>query len=481
MADLTNAQKIANMLEDFNPSVDKKLSVYSEIYAPQFEMYKDSSRAKIKGLNEQDYLALGDTLARQSIIQLSEGNAMGDLGAIPNISLDVVTAVFGNSVIPYFASEQPIAEQQGMVYFEDVYATTTRGNVVTGDSLSKAAGVPDKYAQGFAGEMVYGEVLAKTTAAASFSVTFDNKPVRQNYVTIKIGTLVATDDGKGNLIGNGIYGTIDYTNGTAVVKTGATQSADVDIVADYSTNFELGELPTINVKLENKLVKADVFALATDTSIINNYIMQKRFGMDMKLRAVNLLQENILSEVTNSIISKIVAAATAASVDLTQFNLTLPTGVSQQAHYSSVNYTFEVIANKMAKASGRGTLSCIIASPNVCAFLASLTSRFKVIGNIGAFATVYGVLDGQTVVVRAPQLAKSSATENQAFILYKGETAFDAAAVYAPFMPLVSTNDIPVSSNLLQRRSALATMAATEVLVPKYIQKFGITNSPYYS
>ena len=478
------SQKLVGMLEACNPSEAQKLEVYSEVFKDQFEMFKDSNRSKIKGLTERDYFVLGETLSKQTMAQMQEGNTFANLGTLPTISLDVVTAVFGNSTIPYFASEQIIDDVQGMVYFEDVYATSTRGNVTAGQSLSKAAGVPDVFAKGFAGEMNYGEEIGVTSGTlVSYTMTLDAAPVRPQYVTITLAdtaSLVATDDGKGNLIGNGIYGTINYTSGEAVVHIGAVATAGKKFIADYASNFELGELPSINTKLNNKLIKASTYALQTDTSVINAFMMQKRFGMDMNKRAVNLLQENILNEVTNDMFAKITAQAGSTADVFTQFNMTIPTGVSQQAHFNSVSYVFDVISNKMAKVSGKGRLSAIIAAPNVCAFLASL-NQFKVIGEINAFASVYGVWNNQTVVIRAPQLAKSAATENKAFILYKGDTAYDAAAVYAPYMPLVSTEDIPVSTNLLQRRSAVATMAATDVVVPAYIQSFGIANSPYYA
>lgn len=484
MGNETN-QKLIGMLEACNPSEEQKLEVYNEVFKDQFEMFKDSNRAKIKGLSERDFFMLGETLSKQVLTNLQEGNTFANLGTLPTISLDVVTAVFGNSTIPYFASEQVIEDVQGMVYFEDVYATSARGNVSANQSLAKAAGVPDVYAKGFAGEMVYGEELGVTTSdGKTYEVSLNYAPIRPQYVTIYLNdttTLTATDDGKGNLIGNGIYGTIDYPSGNATVVLGSEASgAGVTITSDYATNFELGTLPSINTKLTNKLIKASTYALQTDTSVINAYMMQKRFGMDMKKRAVNLLQENILNEVTNDIFQKIIAASPTSAAGYTQFNMTVPTGVSQQAHYNSSTYTFEVISNKMTKVSGKGRLSAIIASPNVCAFLATL-NNFKVIGEVNAFASVYGVLNGQTVVIRAQQLGTSAATQNQAFIVYKGDTAYDAAAVYAPYMPLVSTEDIPVSTNLLERRSAVATMAATDVVVPAYLQRFGIANSPYYA
>ena len=46
-------------------------------------------------------------------------------------------------------------------------------------------------------------------------------------------------------------------------------------------------------------------------------------------------------------------------------------------------------------------------------------------------------------------------------------------------MPVMVTNDIPVSDNLLQRRSLIASMATTEVVVDRYLQKVSLTGNPY--
>ena len=206
--------------------------------------------------------------------------------------------------------------------------------------------------------------------------------------------------------------------------------------------------------------------------------MGKRFNFDMQQRAVQLLQEHILNEITTELLAKIVTAyAEAGEVD-TIFNMELPAGVSQQAHFNSVDYTFGIVAQKMAARSGKGTLSVALAGPEACAFLGQ-NAKFKKIGEATAWATVYGVYDNATIVIRCPQLAQFDAVNGtkSIYFLYKGTTPFDACAVYAPYMPLVGVEDLPVPTALLNRRSAVASMAAVDVVVPGYIQKFVLTNA----
>lgn len=510
MIDKTQAKKI---FEAWNPSAEQKLQQYIKLFPEQYEKFADSDRAKIKGLNENDLYTLGRTFEQQIMTkQMNEEVTFAQLGATPTLAFDFITAMFGKSVIPYIASEQVIDEVQGLVYFENIIAQgvkrrmvtaqdgkavevkdvyTGRGNVEVGDVLGKAAGAPNKYPQGYAGEMVYGEVLDATDAVngtvKEFEVALLSAPIRRNYVkviaTVENGagaeqTIIGIDDGKGNIIGGGVMGTVDYETGALKLTYSYAPKAKTHIIANYATNFELGALPSITTELDSKFVRANVYGLQTDTSVISSFMMGKRFNFDMQQRAVQLLQEHILNEITTELLAKIVTAYEEGGEVDTVFNMELPNGVSQQAHFNSVDYTFGIVAQKMAARSGKGTLSVALAGPEACAFLGQ-NAKFKKIGEATAWATVYGVYDNATIVIRCPQLAQFDAANGtkSIYFLYKGTTPFDACAVYAPYMPLVGVEDLPVPTALLNRRSAVASMAAVDVVVPGYIQKFVLTNA----
>lgn len=508
------------VFESWNPSPEQKLEQYIKLFPEQYKKFADSDRAKIKGLDENDLYALGKTFEQQIMTRkMNEEQTFAQLGATPTLAFDFITAMFGKSVIPYIASEQVIDEVQGLVYFENIVAQGVkhrivdvndtedytdannvlhkdskvkdayagRGSIDVGDILGRAAGAPTKYPQGYAGEMVYGEVIADSSVEGKeVKGALLNAPIRPNYVKV-IATctnsgneikVVGFDDGKGNIIGGGIVGTIDYDTGAFNINLSNPKAADTTVLANYATNFELTSLPSITTELDSKFVRANVYGLQTDTSIISSFMMGKRFNFDMQQRAVQLLQEHILNEITTELLFKIFTAyAEAGEVD-TIFNMDLPNGVSQQAHFNGVDFQFGIVAQKMANRSGKGTLSVALAGPEACAFLTQ-NAKFKRIGEATAWATVYGVYDNTTIVIRCPQLQQFDAAEGSRsiYFLYKGNAVFDACAVYAPYMPLVGVEDLPVPTALLNRRSAVASMAAVDVVVPGYIQKFVLTQA----
>ena len=475
-----NKEQAKKVFESWNPTAEQKVKEYIKLFPEQYEKFADSERARIKGLNEHDLYTLGRTFEQQTMLKaMNEEVSFAQLGAQPTLAYDFITALFGKSVIPYIASEQVIDEIQGLVYFENIIAASDRGNVKKDDILAQAAGVPQKYPQGFAGEMVYGEVCVDAeaqTGEAAQSFTLQYQPIRPNYVKVMCDGKVAVDDGKGNLIGAGVTGTVNYQTGEVVVNFIAAPTAAEPIVANYATNFELGQLPSITTTLDSKFVRANVYGLQTDTSVISSYIMGKRFNFNMQERAVQILQEQILNEITNELVKKIESAVVEHKLDETMFDLKVPQGVSQQAHFNSVDYTFGVVAQKMAARAGKGTLTVGLAGAGACAFLTQ-NAKFKRIGEASAFATVYGIYDNSTIIIRCPQLTDPDAI----YFMYKGESPFEAACVYAPYMPLVGVEDLPVPTALLNRRSAVASMAATDVLVPGFIQKFKVVNVPTFA
>lgn len=461
----------------------KSLEVFSEVFAPQMAAFEKSPRARmLGGVSDNDKRVLGECLTNYML----EANNQANMGLDPVLALNVITSVFGNSVLPLFTSEQPLQDKQGVIYFENIISKSTRGNVTAGQKLAAGASAKEVYPTGFASdelEMTATANEGKTVYTATLG------KVRKNCVVVKAnGTVVATDNGSGAIMGvfgaKTITGTVTYTSGAvSVTFSAALETTDVVTIVGATDFEEDGSLiPKINVEYDSRIVKAHTYLLQADTSILASYISKKRLGIDANKRAVEVLQQQILREITNDAIKKIAAANMAYTTRTTDFSLTAPTGVSVQAHYNSYNVKAHALAqNKMADVSGKGNFQAMIADSAFCAFLTGL-NEFKQEGTITDDPTYFGTLGGRygnVKVVRAPQLDNFAALggkKGQAFCVYQN-SKIDAAAVFAPFMPVMVTNDIPVSDNLTQRRSLIASMATTEVVVDKYIQRITLSET----
>lgn len=483
MAKKTKRELVESLVALRQPE-DRKLEVFSEVFKPQMEAFEKSPRAKIMGgITDDARLALGECLSNYML----ESNNQANLGLDPLLALSVITSVFGNSVLPLFTSEQALQDKQGAIYFENIVAKSTRGNVTAGQILAGGARAKEVYPVGYASDAI---VVANAGTYASLdtaiTVTVGVTNLKPGFVVIQLGDLKAMDNGYGVIAGDGIHGKVDYATGNITIYvTKAPAGGATEVTATVATDFEasgiqangtiVNTIPRLNIEYDSKIVKAHTFALQADTSVLASFIAKKRLGQDANKRAVEVLQQQILREITNDAIGKIVGATNADALKETKFDTTLPTGVSLQAHYNSYNVTHSVAQRKMAEYSGRGNFGTMIAGPQFCEFLTAL-NEFKQEGTITDDPSFFGTLGGRygnIKVVRAPQITGADA--KSAFCVYQnGKT--DAAAVFAPFMPVVVTNDIPVSDNLLQRRSLIASMATTEIVVDRYLQKVTLDN-----
>ena len=222
-------QMIEQLVQLRNPE-DQKLETYSKLYESQFKAFEKSPRAKIMGITDEDRLALGECLTNYML----ESNNQSNLGLDPLLALTVITSVFGNSTLPMFTSEQPLQDKQGVIYFENVIAKTTRGNVTAGQKLNAAASAKEVYPIGYASEGIYGIALGTGDGTAkTFTLNFGYTKLRKDYVAIQCGDLKITDDGHGHLVGYGAEGTVDYTAGTGSITFASAPAAGVQIIGNF--------------------------------------------------------------------------------------------------------------------------------------------------------------------------------------------------------------------------------------------------------
>ena len=118
--------------------------------------------------------------------------------------------------------------------------------------------------------------------------------------------------------------------------------------------------------------------------------------------------------------------------------------------------------------AGRGNVSVIIAGSVASATLAMLPGFQRTEVNASGPA-LYGTLDGISVI-RSPQ-----SDPNRILTIYKGTSMFDAAVVYAPYMPLFVSNTLPVPNNVLQRQGIACVWAGMKVVAPAFINAVDIT------
>lgn len=482
-------------------SYDKSADRLYEAYKPQMEALQENSPlSKVRSISKHDVVALGEQLdqVQEYLQSMQEDGNLSDLGVIPNVALDIITASYGASVVPLLASIQPIDDERGTIYFKQTKAVDARGNLIMGNqttTLPVTGGLgqtvtgitagnifrnplqaPSGYAVGYAGETQTVTVPSTPAISAGtvYNMSLTPAPVRERTVevTVTVGsaTLRAVDDGNGAILGVGIYGTVNYVTGSLDLTFTSNVPLASRISVDFGTNFEeSGAIPRITTVTASTDIKSEIFTLASELGIFKAYGMKKRFKMLAEEDLVSDIASEITAEIGNTLIQRLYNNAQG----VTEFNRRPDSGVAFSEHKLEFIDKLATAETVILNNAGRGSLNVIVAGTEVCALLMQMPN-FQKSTITGNGPHVYGVYNGNITVIRAPMLPA-----NEALCIYKGTGIFDAPAVYSPYMPLFVTNTMPVSGNPLKTQGVGAVQAGIKVVVPSFITKVVVVDKPH--
>ena len=459
--------------------LEDKGALYYEKYRDQMDLLESSVLVKLRGgISAADAYSLGKQLESfDAYVDLMEEEGISSLGQIPKIGYDVLTVSYGTNIMGAIATVQPIDEEQGIVWFKNVKASDTKGNMTAGDTMAKVGESP-KAGVSYASNYVVAEASDTSVAAqVQYTFTLAQKPVRRQTVLVKLGAgaVYAKDDGNGVLLGVGMSGTITYGSNTVAASITIDLAADpgngIAITSDYQVNIEgQDEITKIENFWDSQNVFARVYALKGTVGMLQAFGMRKRFGLAAQEELAKDLVAQINSEIGGDMIRKYAGAA----VGSTQFDRTPLTGTSFAEHKLSF---FDRLADAEAVLlgnAGMGTITTLIAGLSACATIQSLPGFEKMTDGTSIGSHVFGTLNGM-VVIRVPEVA--TLDTNTVLCIYKGNNPWEAAGVYSPFMPLALTDTLPEGKNPLTSQRAAAVWAGVDVLVANFITKIVMITS----
>lgn len=464
-------------------NIKHQAEIFHDRYRKQMDVLESHSiLAKVKGrIDAHDVWALGKQLEQFEMYKAmceEQGN-VNLLGQIPNVAFDVITAVHGASILPIIASVQPIEEERGTVYFKNVRASTTRGSQTNGDVLvdpRKQIVTPS----GYTSNALQNEVGATSASGTvSYSFTLAAFPIKSESVVIQLGAtaIKGKDIGAagpssadiGQIWGNGVSGTVNYLTGVVSIVFAADPGAGVPIKASYQQNYELAaDLPQIDTFFDSKGLFAQVYALKGTVGMLQSFGMSKRFGMTAEDELAKDLVQEINREIGGDLIRKLRAASPSLGSP-TLFSRTAPAGVSYFEHKQTYKDQMAVAEKTLVGQAGRGTISIMVVGKTHASVVQTLPGFEKMYDGNSLGAHVFGKLDG-TVYIRVTE--SNILGDEEGFGLWKGQSPFETAAIYAPFMPLAVTGTLPQAPNPLNSMKAAAVWAAVDTVVPNFITSF---------
>lgn len=445
---------------------------------------ESSLMAKVGGgVEAHNYATLGRLLAKTKnyLSQKYEDGTQTDLGLIPQYAQDLVTIDYAQNVANIIGNTQVLMGQADIVYYERVMGTTKRGNVDPAPkTLEDSLKAPQVYADGYANAGLNVTLGAATaTTEVKFTAGLKSVPVQPRTTIVTIthndGTQdTAKDvDGNGTLAGDKFYGTVDYETGDVTIMAKEAFATTDNVTAFYATDIEAeGNIATINVDLDYKLVTAQPHALKAEVGLFKQYEANKRLGINAADRTAEKLIQEMGRETSTRLINLADANVGAGTVT---FSVTVPTGDTWPVYKLGFKDKLVDANAAIYRAAGRGTGNCYISSINGDKLLKKMPGFVDGGLDVIQGAVFSGTFEGKSDVL-APMLNDASAADTGYILnIFKSKQAWDGALVLGTYMPIISIKDIADAQNILSTKQGVAAWQGYLLTSPLFVAKTNIT------
>ena len=342
--------------------------------------------------------------------------------------MDMLTAVVPNLIASDIVSTQALESKAGMVsYLRFIYGTD-KGNTTAGTMFTNSL-YTGRSDSAYTSREIVDEIVVD-------SINFEYVPIIPGTirVTLPDGTIY-TDDGTGNLVNpldaNAVVGTINYQTGAfSCPNAGDGTSAQYEY--DNETVPDL-KVPEISMTLAQIPIFAKSRKLAAYWGFDAAYDLQQQYGQEIGSVMATQAAGEIAHEIDTEIVNDLYKLA-AAGPELT-WNKIPPTGVNVIDHYDSFWVRLTEGAKIINQATMRVQPNFIVCGTNVAAVIECMRN-FDATGATDAVGPHFiGTLGGRYKVYMVPLMQEDS------FVLgYKGTNFLEAGYVYAPYMPILSTD-----------------------------------------
>lgn len=457
---------------------------YGDILTEAEQAYNEHYSKYGKSWSIYDTVTLGSYLNNwEDFMGLMEADpsTRDTLGDYMKLGLGLAAIQYLSLPASFLASVQPMNDEIGMIYFRELVATATRGNITDGDIIGTQGGKLSRDLDTY-----YTEKLTKTTTivkdTAAYSIAL-SAPVRARTIQVTITkttggstyTYNGIDDGNGNLYGswptpvNTAGGTINYETGAAVVNMIDTE-ADVagTIVIVYHQNLaQASTVPGFQYRLASKEVRANYFILENQYSTLADYSIRKRFGQalsdDVAISAVSQINAAVLSSMIRQL------GLAAASTGNVNFDAEPEAGVSIAEHRRTFPDAMEAAAQLIDEATGRGAISFMVAGAYTRRILQTIGVDMVRKPLPGPYLMGYF----QNIpVFYAPA---SLVANDKCIVGYRGPSWFESPIVYAPYLPIVMVKGTS-ATNVFNRRTGVAHAAGIDLIQAGFAAQITITN-----
>lgn len=415
-----------------------------------------------------------DGMRRQGMGGVLEATQPTDVSFLRTHGINILTATMPSLIANDLVSIQPLQARVGEIRYLQVKFGNSKGRVKEGDTMFSYDRVGGPNAEfGYTYDEVNGEVPIWNTGKTSCNLSW--LPVQPGSIELKVGTDDYTDDGKGNLVNTSkeTKGHVDYDTGTVTLTTAATSTDNTSVNYLYNNITAPTQAPEMDLSIKGIPVIARARKLKTVLSFDAMFDMQAQYGFDATNQQTTLASQYLQYEIDGEIVQDLYQKAAAKQ---TTFSSTVPNAVAKLDHYEGLIATWNEASNNIFEETRFASGTWGVLGLDAATIVESLANRgFQAAGTSGENGPHFIGTMGNYRLYKTPNLGNyAGVSERDGYVMgYKGETMFHAGYVYAPYMPIMTTDLLAQED--FGVRQGYATAYAKQIVNAKLYSKGKIT------
>jgi hypothetical protein len=434
---MANKQGVQKFLDDKSEFLVKRYSRYIDSAA---ETYKQTKGRDMPNMMRRNLaLTLDNTNELLAKKRKMDTTFSSDI-SFTNYAFDIVSVILPSLITEEIVSVQAMDRRAADIFFMNYLAANSKGAIKAGDTLmsSRTGWKPNWGTGAFASGWINNEPIGEG-GTANITGTVQYFPLKAgNTVTVVAGSAVLTgmvgDSGNVTFSGGG-SGTLNPGTGEFDITFTSALASGVPVTASYKVDTEVvrSAIGSIKIEITSDIVRAETMKLNAEWLMDAAYDLQKAHGRDAEKEILIALTGEVKAEIDTGVIMDLYNNATAGSVS---WDKTPPAGVQWFFHKETLMDVFINQSTNIYTSTRRAVGNFIVVGTAVHDVVQVLDKFKSAISPNQEFTGPFfsGVLADRWKIFVSPDL-----DANSWFQGYIGENYLKSGYVYAPYLPLFTT------------------------------------------
>lgn len=403
---------------------------------------------------------------------LSEETRAFSVGPFLKFVFPVIRRTAIRLVATSIASVQPMTGPIGGIAFYRPRYASDKGTVTAGTEMNK------QFNRFYSSNFIDGEPIGTgdgTTATFNWGLKWT--PLQPKtlafYQSSSGNTVVATDDGNGNLVlaNASVVGSVNYKTGNITITPSVVPVTGDKLTLQYRYNNELNpRIPEVQLDIAIQSIEAETRKLKSLASVEAADDLRALWGRDIDADLVAQMADEMTAEIDREIASTAHDAVEANSV--VYWDRATPSNISDPEHLKSLVIRMSTASQIVHRRTQRAPCNWAITSAEVAALLDTIDG-FQAIdeGHVyqGGIMKA-GVLNRKWVMYVDPVFPV-----DEILMGYQGPSILDTGLIYSPYIPMEITPNF-VDPNDFSLRRAIRTRHKITLVRPEFFSKVKISN-----